>query len=463
MLACLAGCGGKKAELAAPREPRVVDEVVEADPNSTISGVFKATTEDAHRVRIEISGDPDGMRVTKEVPVGGDTAQVPVLGLLPETDYQLRAIAVADSGLEAAGSWIPFRTGSLPGSIVRFEVTTSGVTQPGLTLLAPRRSSSPAHPPVIIDRGGRVVWYRDGLTAGDFQLQPNGHLTAAVSVPGPSAVAYQEWDALGNVVREWTAVGCDSTDAHELRLLGTGEALLLGFRSRVYDLTRFGGPSAATVNGDVLQRIGADGGVAFEWNSLDHYALDEADDFVWQSPSAGSYDFTHSNAIEMLPDGDYLLSTRHLSEITRIDGATGAVRWRMGKGKANQFTFVNDPKGGFWNMHGVRRLPNGHLILIDNGNGHMPPSSRAVEYEIDEEAMTATLVWSFEPGILSCCMGFAQRLANGNTLVTLGQDYHVSEVAPNGDVVWEARLPMKGEGFFGIYRAFRIASLDDLK
>ena len=303
------------------------------------------------------------------------------------------------------------------------------------------------------------MWYREVMGGlGDFQLQPNGHLTASYS-----SAPFQEWDALGNLVRQWAASGCDSTDTHELRLLGPGEALLLGLRSRTFDLTRFDGPADATVIGSVLQRIRADGSVAFEWDSFDHYALDEADDFVWQSPASGSYDFTHSNAIEILPDGDYLLSTRHLSEITRIEGATGEIRWRMGKGKRNQFTFVNDPKDGFWNMHGVRRLPNGHLIFIDNGNGHIPPSSRAVEYEIDEEAMTATLVWSYEPGTASCCMGFAQRLANGNTLVTLGNDYRVSEVSPGGDVVWEARLPMSGAGFFGIYRAFRISSLDNLK
>ena len=64
----------------------------------------------------------------------------------------------------------------------------------------------------------------------------------------------------------------------------------------------------------------------------------------------------------MLPGGDYLLCTRHLSEITRIDGSTGQIRWRMGKGNGNQFTFVNDPKDGFWNMHGVRRPPLLHGV-----------------------------------------------------------------------------------------------------
>ena len=106
----------------------------------------------------------------------------------------------------------------------------------------------------------------------------------------------------------------------------------------------------------------------------------------------------------------------------------------------------------------MRRLANGNLLPIDNGNFHAPPSSRAAEYAVDEQARTATLVWSFEPGIFSCCMGNAQRLPDGNTLVALGNDFRVFEVTPAGQVVWELRFPTPAN-IFGFYRAFRIESL----
>lgn len=465
-IACAVGCGGQDHGEALVHMA-VIDESVEANPNNAISALFTTHATGAGTVRIEIGGEPTGTRVSREVPIGAESVKIPLLGLLPETDYAFRPVLQSPSGAAVVGQWIPFRSGSLPDSIVPIVATTTGDVQPGLTLLSPRRSGNPPHPAIIIDQTGRVVWYHEvSAGLGDFQLQPNGHLTASVMVSANapySAGTYLEWDALGDMVGQWRANGYDLTDTHELRLIGDSEALLYGYTTRTFDLSRFGGPSAATVIGDVLQRLDRAGAVSFEWNTFDHFQLDDADDFIWQSPGTAGYDFTHSNAIETLPNGDYLLSTRHLSEITRIDGKTGEIRWRMGKGKGNQFTFINDPKGGFWNMHAVRRLPDGHVLFIDNGNGHMPPSTRAVEYEIDEDAMSATLVWSFEPGIVSCCMGFAQRLANGNTLVNLGQDYRVFEVAPNGDVVWLASLPMNGAGFFGIYRASRIASLDDLR
>ena len=442
--------------------PTISSSAVSANPNNVISAVVTAETQDARSVRVELGTGGSFQERTPEFEVSGATHEIPVLGLLPETDYSLRVVATSASGDTAIGLPLAFRTGRLPESIARLEVSAQGTPEPGYTLLSPNITGAP-HPPVIIDNAGRVVWYRETPTkVVDFQLQPNGHFTAAVEVGAPLpffAAVYEEWDVLGNVVDTWTVHGHEFTDLHEIRLLEDGqEALLLGFVVETPDVSPFAEVSAPVV-GNVLQRVTRAGGVAFEWNTFDHYPLEDADDHVWIRPEAGGYDHTHANAIELDRDGNYLLSTRHFSEITKIDSRSGEIIWRMGGGKGNEFTFLNDPRNGFSAMHSIRVLENGNFLLLDNGNGHTPRSSRAVEYAIDEEARTATLVWSFEPGIFSCCMGFAQRLAGGNTLVNLGQDYRVFEVSPAGDVVWEARLPGAGAGFFGIYRASRIPSL----
>jgi hypothetical protein len=449
---------------------RIYSASVAANPNNVLSAIVTLGATDAVGARIEILGEPGGARATRMTPIGEEPIALPLLGLYPETDYQLRPVVVGHAGEQVLGDWLSFRTGALPDSIVTLEIAGSGAPSPGLTLMAPIRSPgiNPQHPAVLIDGSGRVVWYHEVSGAvSDLQLQPNGHITAGISAGSVSpytAGVYAEWDALGNEVESWTAVGHDLTDLHELRLLDGGDdAALFGYETRTMDLTPVGKPADATVVSNVLERVGRDGTVLFSWDFFDHFGLAEADDMAWQGPWAAGYDFTHANAIDVLPGGDYLLSVRHLSTVVRVDGETGEIKWRMGKGRGNQFQFVDDPKGGFWNMHAVRRLSNGHITLIDNGNGDTPPSSRAVEYAIDEEAKTATLVWSFEPGVFSCCMGYAQRLSNGNTLVNLGQDYRVFEVTAGGDVIWEARLPSHGAGFSGIYRASRIGSLDDLR
>jgi hypothetical protein len=74
--------------------------------------------------------------------------------------------------------------------------------------------------------------------------------------------------------------------------------------------------------------------------------------------------------------------------------------------------------------------------LFDNGSLRSPPSSRAIEYRLDETARIAELVWEFrhDPPIFGFALGFAQRLANGNTLINYGTAQRVIEVDALGVV-----------------------------
>jgi len=163
----------------------------------------------------------------------------------------------------------------------------------------------------------------------------------------------------------------------------------------------------------------------------------------------------HGNAIDA--DGNLLVSFRNSDEITKINSRTGEIIWRLG-GKKSQFTFVNDPLNGFSHQHGIRRLQNGNLILFDNGSLYSPPESRAVEYKLDEQAKTAELVWEYRhtPALYGFALGFAQRLANGNTLISFGTSQRVIEVDRSGAKQWE--LAILGAQVYN-YRAFRIESL----
>ena len=73
-------------------------------------------------------------------------------------------------------------------------------------------------------------------------------------------------------------------------------------------------------------------------------------------------------------------------------------------------------------QHDVRVQPNGDITLFDNGNQHNPNYSRAVEYSLDEQSKTATMVWQYRhnPDIYSYAMGSVQKLANGNTFIGWG-------------------------------------------
>jgi hypothetical protein len=457
---------------------------IAANPNNAISAVVTAEVGSAELVRVEFGIDDRFDESTPDFIVSGSTMELPVLGLRPETDYTLRVVTIAPDGATGMGNTLSFRTGSLPAAIPSFEILKNSSAEPGFIILSVTDQGF-APPVLILDRDARVVWYREVPNMViDFQLQPNGHYTAALSQPGPQGLygvgIFEEWDRLGNVVHTWTAEGHEYTDYHDIVLLDGGqEALVLAYVAETRDLSDLGGPEDGTIWGHILQRVTRAGEVTFEWNSFDHFKVEEADDHVWRKDPndpplpPGSYDWTHPNSIAVDSDGNYLVSSRHFSEVTKIDSRTGDVIWRMGGGKGNQFEFIDDPHNGFSAQHGGRRLENGNLLLHDNGNDHEPPSTRTVEYAIDEEQKVARLVWSYEPGIFADSMGFAQRLPGGNTLITPGHDHRIFEVSPTGEVVWEIRLPVRGwgatawrdsapglgGGSYGLYRSMWIPSL----
>jgi hypothetical protein len=141
-----------------------------------------------------------------------------------------------------------------------------------------------------------------------------------------------------------------------------------------------------------------------------------------------------------------------MDEVTKIDRITGDILWRMG-GKNNQFTFTSDPIP-FSHQHAAKWLPNGNLVLFDNGNLRLPHFSRAVEYALDQGAKTATLVWQYRlnPDVFGPAFGDVQRLANGNTLICWGATVPLlTEVAPDGTIVSEMALAPGVSS----YRAFR--------
>ena len=216
---------------------------------------------------------------------------------------------------------------------------------------------------------------------------------------------------------------------------------MLGHDPQIIDMSAIvpGGQRAATVVGAVIQELDNNKHVIFQWRSFDHFKVT---DVVGEDLTANVIDAVHPNTIEVDNDGQLLLSSRHMDEITKIDRTTGAIIWRWG-GKNNQFSYSNDTVG-FSHQHSIRRTPAGSLILFDNGNYHTPPASRAVEYSMDETNKTVTLLWQFAhtPEIDATAMGSVQRLPNGNTLIGWGSaSPALTEVRPDGSIALELKFP----------------------
>ncbi len=429
-------CGSSGPDLSTGLSPIVDAVTVTANPNNVLSAVVTASVRDADRVRISYQAQ-------------GSTAS----SSTPE---------VAISGPET------ITPGSFPSYLPVFSVERPGSPQPGYTMVAwTNLNTGPApglftdqNAALIVDQDGRVAWYKEfpGHIVLDWQRQPDGSYTAAADQAIPwNTESYRQFDKLGNELRTWSLTGDSSIDDHELRLLPNGDALLFATNSRTMDLSGVGGQPNATVLGNLLIRVNSSNQFVFQWDAFDHLpAIDDLDPQI--DPTTDWVDWTHGNAIDVTADGNYLMSFRNISQVVKIDSRSGAVLWKLG-GSDGNFTFVDDPLNGFSLQHGIRELPNGNLLLFDNGASHNPQQSRAVEYQLDLNARTARMVWQYDanPALYAFAMGFAQRLQNGNTLVTYGILPYVREVNRAGELQWSLLPPPEQPGI--IYRSFRIDSL----
>ena len=240
------------------------------------------------------------------------------------------------------------------------------------------------------------------------------------------------------------------TNHHDFQLLPNGHQLYLIYDPRTIDMSQVvpGGKPAATVYGLIVQELDTNRRVVFEWRSWDHMDLTDSN----QDLTTQVIDLIHANAIGLDFDGNLLISSRHLDEVTKINRQTGAIIWRWG-GKRNQFTFIGDNRR-FSHLHDIRLLPNGHYTLYDNGNGLTPEYSRALEYVLDQTNKTATLVWEYRntPDVFAWGMGNVQRLPNGNTMIGWGATVPtLTEVTPDGRKAFELTMDTMHQS----YRAFR--------
>ena len=251
----------------------------------------------------------------------------------------------------------------------------------------------------------------------------------------------------GNMVEVDTLSCADGhkADYHDIRLLPDGGYILQSYDTTFYDMSTLvvGGDPNARIFGLTVQEFDASHNLILEWYAWDRLDIRDYTDLIL---TAQTINWMHGNSIEVDFDEHLLISNRRSSEIIKIHRETGETIWHMG-GPLNEFTFINDPLGNFKKQHDARRLDNGNITLFDNGTTHDVPLSRAVEYSVNEEEMTAELVWSFThpDNLVGLSMGSVQRLPNDNTLINwgniAGQGTIVTEVNLQGNIVLELRFP----------------------
>ena len=357
-----------------------------------------------------------------------------------------------------------FQTAFTQTSYPAFSVTAYDPASTGYYFIVPFIPNTSVYPThMILDSVGHVVYYKqmNVLNSGDFKIQLNEFMTYSW------ANKFYVMDSTFTIVDSVRCRNNIITDTHDMEMLPNGHFLLLGSEYVTMDLSMYNyfgpnhnqpGSATANVRCAVVQEQDANDNVVFEWHSSDYFSFSDVDPQFMNNPS--NVDMTHTNSVFVDDDGNIIISSRHLDEITKINRTDSTIMWRLG-GNANQFTFTNDPVH-FLGQHHARRIDNGHLTLFDNGRaGNNYHYATGKEYALDENLMTATLAWSYieDSSSFSVSMGDVQRLPNGNTVIGYGnlptKNYMFVVADPAGNKVFEVTFldTMRS------YRAFNYPTL----
>ncbi len=430
---------------------------------------------------------------TQSAPSSG-TLSFFVAGMRGATAYHMRAVLMASDGSQINDLDHTFTTqalaaNQLPAITVN---TTPGMTpQSGVEVLdLISKGATPAAPLAVYDLSGNLLWsyyVPPGTAVEGVHLLPNGHF-----ILGLFGTELREIDLAGNTIRSESlanlktllpAAGINypvTSFHHDVIVTPSGHWIaLINITVPCADVPTCSGEP--DILGDVIVDLApqTDGTftLAWTWSTFDHLDINRA--------PFGYADWTHCNAlVYSSDDGNLFLSSRHQSWIIKIDytNGTGAgdILWRLGY--QGDFTLQGgtDPTDWFDSQHGpsfatTNTTGKFRLVIMDNGNdrrfsplvhcgvGTAPPClySTTQLLEVDESAMTATIISDYKPGEYSYWGGNAEQLANGD----LEGDFNagnstqfsdIFEVTPDSahQVVWHLSTSAQNA-----YRGFRLPSL----
>lgn len=258
---------------------------------------------------------------------------------------------------------------------------------------------------------------------------------------------------------------------------------------------------------DVIYEVTWDGDIVWEWVCGEHFKEfnfdEQARNTMYRNPNMvvgkGEVgDWMHINSMSTLgpnrwydagdtrfhPD-NIIFDGRQTNITAIIDKQSGKIVWQIGP----DYSLTPELRKLGWiiGQHHAHMIPRGlpgegNILIFDNGGfaGYGAPNPGAVtghnnaqrDYSrvIEFDPVTLEKVWEYsyaEAGYMnkmgrynfySPLISSAQRLVNGNTLITEGSNGRLLEVTPSYELVWEYVSPYfckEGLSNF-VYRSYRV-------
>lgn len=310
---------------------------------------------------------------------------------------------------------------------------------PGYTLFAPITGSGQVY---LIDLEGNVAhqWNLPYPPGSFGYLLPNGNLfyngKTTENLDGVpwwfKGGVVLEADPSGNILWEHRV----PNHHHDARKLANGNVIILATElvpPALAAKVKGGLPGTerdGAIYADVIYEVTTSGETVWTWHAYEH--LDPETDII--TPHDKREEWSHANTVGELADGNLILSFRNLSTVVIVERKTGNIIWRLGRETLSH-------------QHYPHELANGNILIFDNGTYR---ENIALNFSrvIEVDRKTKQIVWQYTDtppqNFFSPYISGAQRLQNGNTLITEGNYGRLFEVTPEKEVVWEYVNPYFG-------------------
>lgn len=352
---------------------------------------------------------------------------VPILGLFPGRNNRVLIKAVdADGNLHKEEN-LYLLTQALPEGMPEIIIRKKLEEQmaSGMNLLSYWGIRNPQMP-LIFDKDGNIRWYLDyrehpvlselSYDNGIERLENGNFYFGDIST-----AAIYEVDVYGKVINEWPLNGHEFHHNVEERANGN----FLATSSKIGS-THLNGE--AVIEDFVVEVERNSGIILREWDLKE--SLDQRRTAWRNFYNSTPIDWFHGNAVTESPDGNSIVTCGRTQGIVKLSH-TNQVEWILsthnewGKNSdsvelaqfllnpldANDqpindtnilYGYQNHPDFEWaWYPHAPEYLPNGDLLVFDNGDNRNYISSggneysRAVIYRIDESQMTIKQIWSY--------------------------------------------------------------------
>jgi len=310
-----------------------------------------------------------------------------ILGLYADHLNTIDFIFTNEDGLLRASQTIQIQTEPLPDDLPAFDILipyTSPIPNEVFWI-----NFMPSHAPVLVDAFGKVRWYG----TGDFRVQKRGFQRLAngnIVFGAEEESMIFEYTMLGAQLNQWSVLPEFEDIHHDVYELPNGNFIVT--------VNKVGAPTIEDYLVEVDRQTG-DINTIWDLNEVLPKRYTFFDDPV---------DWVHVNAVVYDESDNSLIVSGQRQGLFKISWKN-ELKWILAppEGWGDFSQYLLQPISGLetfepiWGQHAPKILPNGNILLFDNGfgrgYGQGGKYSRIVEFDIDEADIGGTVaqIWSY--------------------------------------------------------------------